>query len=45
MLGPLLAAVLSPFSASAPYWTGGLIAITGVVVLSMSGRSAKSKVE
>ena len=38
MLGPLLAALLSPFSAGAPYWTGGLIAITGVVVLSISGR-------
>jgi MFS transporter, DHA1 family, tetracycline resistance protein len=44
MLGPLLAAVLSPLSASAPYWTGGLIAISGVVALSMSGRSATSEV-
>jgi MFS transporter, DHA1 family, tetracycline resistance protein len=43
MLGPLLAAVLSPFSAGAPYWTGGLIAITGVVVLSISRRSVPSK--
>jgi DHA1 family tetracycline resistance protein-like MFS transporter len=42
MLGPLLAAVLSPLSASAPYWTGGLIVIIGVMVLSMSGRSAPS---
>jgi DHA1 family tetracycline resistance protein-like MFS transporter len=38
MLGPLLAAALSPFSASAPYWTGALIAVAGVVVLSLSGR-------
>jgi DHA1 family tetracycline resistance protein-like MFS transporter len=38
MLGPLLAAVLSPWGAGLPYWTGGLIAITGVVVLSISGR-------
>jgi len=43
MLGPLLAAVLSPFSAAAPYWTGGLIAIAGVVVLSLSGRSVRAK--
>ena len=43
MLGPLLAAVLSPFSVSAPYWTGGLIAIIGVVVLSALGRSARSR--
>ncbi len=42
MLGPLLAAVLSPLAASAPYWAGGLIAITGVAALSMSGRSATS---
>ena len=38
MLGPLLAAVLSPFSVAAPYWTAGLIAMTGVVVLSLSKR-------
>ncbi|MGO8908935.1 MAG: MFS transporter [Bradyrhizobium sp.] len=43
MLGPLLAAVLSPFSAGAPYWTGGLIAIAGVAVLSISGRSVRSE--
>lgn len=43
MLGPLLAAALSPFSASAPYWTGGLIAIAGVVILSMSGRPGTSE--
>jgi len=42
MLGPLVAAVLSPFSVSAPYWIGGVIAITGFLVLSMSGRSAAS---
>lgn len=38
-LGPLLAAVLSSLSSGAPYWSGGLIALTGVVVLSISGRS------
>jgi DHA1 family tetracycline resistance protein-like MFS transporter len=43
MLGPLLAAVLSPFSAAAPYWVGGLIAMTGVVILSLSGRSKWSE--
>lgn len=43
MLGPLLAAVLSPFSTAAPYWTGGLIAMAGVAVLSLRGRSASSK--
>ena len=41
MLGPLLAAVLSPFSAAAPYWAGGVIAMMGVVILSMSGRSKR----
>ncbi len=44
MLGPLLAALLSPFSAAAPYWAGGLIAMTGVVILSLSRRSMPSKV-
>jgi DHA1 family tetracycline resistance protein-like MFS transporter len=43
MLGPLLAAVLSPLSASAPYWTAGLISMLGLLVLSMSGRLAPSK--
>jgi DHA1 family tetracycline resistance protein-like MFS transporter len=43
MLGPLLAAVLSPLSVGAPYWAGGLIAIAGVVVLSISGRSVPSE--
>jgi DHA1 family tetracycline resistance protein-like MFS transporter len=43
MLGPLLAAVLSPFGAAAPYWTGGLIAMAGVVILSLSGRSVSSE--
>jgi MFS transporter, DHA1 family, tetracycline resistance protein len=43
MLGPLLAAVLSSFSLAAPYWTGGLIVIAGVVVLSLSGRSVRAK--
>jgi DHA1 family tetracycline resistance protein-like MFS transporter len=40
MLGPLLAAVLSPFSLGATYWAGGLIAAAGVVLLLVSGRSA-----
>jgi DHA1 family tetracycline resistance protein-like MFS transporter len=40
MLGPLLAAVLSPFSLGAPYWAGGLITMAGVVLLLISGRSA-----
>ena len=44
MLGPLLAAVLSPFSAAASYWAGGLIAMMGVVILSLSRRSMPSKV-
>jgi len=39
MLGPLLAAVLSPFNAAAPYWAGGLIAMAGVVILSVPRRS------
>ena len=43
MLGPLLAAVLSPFSAGAPYWTAGLIAMLGVLILSISGRLVPSK--
>ena len=43
MLGPLLAALLSPFSAAAPYWGGGLVAMIGVVILSFSGRSIRSE--
>jgi hypothetical protein len=31
MLGPLLAAVPSQFSAGAPYWLAGLIVVAGVV--------------
>jgi hypothetical protein len=31
VLGLLLAAVLSPFSAGAPYWTAGSIVVAGVV--------------
>jgi MFS transporter, DHA1 family, tetracycline resistance protein len=38
MLGPLLAALLSPLAAGAPYWAGALVALIGVVVLSMSTR-------
>ncbi|WP_213735661.1 MFS transporter [Bradyrhizobium sp. dw_411] len=45
MLGPLLAAVLSPFSAAAPYWAGGLIAMMGVVILLISGRSKQPAAE
>jgi MFS transporter, DHA1 family, tetracycline resistance protein len=33
MLGPLLAAALSPFNLNAPYWAGGIIAAIGVGVL------------
>jgi MFS transporter, DHA1 family, tetracycline resistance protein len=43
MLGPLLAAVLSPFSLGAPYWAGGLIAMAGVVLLLVAGRSLPPK--
>jgi MFS transporter, DHA1 family, tetracycline resistance protein len=43
MLGPLLAAVLSPFSLGAPYWTAGLIALAGVVLLSVLRQSASPK--
>jgi DHA1 family tetracycline resistance protein-like MFS transporter len=43
MLGPLLAAILSPLSASAPYWIAGLIAMLGVSVLSIAGQSVPSK--
>jgi MFS transporter, DHA1 family, tetracycline resistance protein len=42
-LGPLLAAVLSPLNVSAPYWMAGLIAMTGVLVLSMSGPQVASE--
>ena len=45
MLGPLLAAVLSPLSLSAPYWAGGLIAVAGVVLLSVSARSLPPEAE
>jgi MFS transporter, DHA1 family, tetracycline resistance protein len=43
MLGPLLAAVLSPLGVSAPYWIAGGIAMLGLVVLSISGRWVPSK--
>ena len=43
MLGPLLAALLSPLGLSAPYWVAGLIAVAGVVLLSVAGRSAHPK--
>jgi MFS transporter, DHA1 family, tetracycline resistance protein len=45
MLGPLLAAVLSPLSLSAPYWAGGFIAVAGVVLLSVSARSLPPETE
>jgi len=35
MLGPLLAAVLSPIALDAPYWVGALIILLGVVVLAL----------
>jgi MFS transporter, DHA1 family, tetracycline resistance protein len=40
MLGPLLAAVLSPLSLGAPYWTAGLIALVGVGLLLKSRQPA-----
>jgi DHA1 family tetracycline resistance protein-like MFS transporter len=39
MLGPLLAAALSPFSLGAPYWAAGVIALAGVALLSGLQRS------
>jgi DHA1 family tetracycline resistance protein-like MFS transporter len=44
MLGPLLAAALSPVSLGAPYWTAGLIAIAGAVLLTVAGRAVMSKI-
>jgi DHA1 family tetracycline resistance protein-like MFS transporter len=41
MLGPLLAAALSLLSAGMPYWVAGLIAMSGVIVLSIA-RSASA---
>lgn len=38
MLGPLLAAMLSPLRLDAPYWTAGLIAMAGVALLSFLRR-------
>lgn len=43
MLGPLLAAVLSPFSVAAPYWAAGLVALLGAAVLSLSARTGRSE--
>jgi len=43
MLGPLLAALVSPLASGAPYWIGALIALSGVV-LSMSKRCVPSQV-
>ena len=41
MVGPLLAAVLSPIGLSAPYWVAGVIVLVGLVVLSLSARPAR----
>jgi DHA1 family tetracycline resistance protein-like MFS transporter len=41
MVGPLLAAVLSPFNLSAPYWVACAVVVAGLAVLSMSSRSAQ----
>jgi MFS family permease len=43
MLGPLLAAVLSPLSLGAPYWMAGLIALAGVGLLLKSRQPAPSE--
>lgn len=42
MVGPLLAAVLSPFNLSAPYWAACAVVLAGLAVLSMSARSART---
>ncbi len=41
MVGPLLAAVLSPFDLSAPYWAACAVVLAGLALLSMSSRSAR----
>jgi MFS family permease len=41
MLGPLLAAVFSPFDLGAPYWAAGAIAAAGAALLTLR-RSAAS---
>lgn len=41
MVGPLLAAVLSPVGLSVPYWAACAVALAGLVVLSVSRTSAK----
>ena len=38
MLGPLLAALLSPIALNAPYWAGALIIVVGFVALLSGGR-------
>ena len=43
MLGPLLAAALSPFSLGAPYWAAGVVAFAGVVLLSGLRRSTPTE--
>jgi MFS transporter, DHA1 family, tetracycline resistance protein len=38
MLGPLLAALLSSYATSMPYWAGALVAAAGVAILSITSR-------
>lgn len=42
MVGPLLAAVLSPVSLSAPYWAACAVVLAGLAVLSVSPKSARA---
>ncbi len=41
MVGPLLAAVLSPVNLSAPYWAACAVTLAGLAVLMISSRSAQ----
>lgn len=41
MLGPLVPAILSPMSISAPYWAAGAVAIVGMAVLWTGQRKTK----
>jgi DHA1 family tetracycline resistance protein-like MFS transporter len=43
MLGPLLAAVLSPLSLGAPYWMAGLIVLGGLGLLLKSRQAVSSE--
>lgn len=40
MLGPLVPAIMSPMSISAPYWAGGVVAIVGMAALWSRQRQA-----